>query len=356
MLVYNFQKEFIGIDESDLKSLGFENLKQLRAESADFADLFVKTPGFVHNFAHIHWIDYVASASSYEESKAIIHTNDQDYKCNLDVKIIYLVDSPSKKAYLISLLNLRALSSNELEQIKTDIQQKPTPATTQEKQKLFEAQDLDKEPQTIPKIITKTEIKPIIKNEFIPDIIEQNIQPPVVEDSSVDLEIVPEEIFNDTYIKEIPEPFLTPKKENLKRKKPDNIYIYDPQVASDELGLPIDLVKEFLEDFLTQAEEFKDKIYDAIDAQDLKSAKTLAHKLKGVAANLRIEDALEVLTVANISDNLDNIKVNIDKFYTIMSTLSIASSSQTTKEKAVEKTIEDNDDYDESLFINFDDG
>ena len=349
MLVYNFQKEFIGIDESDLKILGFQDLEKLRAQSADFADLFLKTPGFVHNFTHIHWIDYVASASSLEESKAIIHTNNQNYKCNLDIKTVYLVDNPSKKAYLINLLNLRVLSSDELEQIKADIEQKPAPATTQEKQKLFEGQDLNKEPKTTPQIVAKT--------EFIPEVIEQSIQPPVVvEDSKVDLDIEKKEIFSDTYIEKTPKPSIKPKKEKKKIQIQEKAYFYDPQVASDELGLPIDLVKEFLEDFLAQAEEFKNKIYGAIDTKDLKSAKTLAHKLKGVAANLRIEDALEVLTSANISDDLDSIKINIDKFYTIMSKLSIASSSQTTEEKAYEKrTVEDNDDYDESLFINFDD-
>ena len=62
MLIYNYQKEFVGIDESDLKALGFSDLAQLRSESADFANFFVKTPGFVHNFKHVHWIDFVTCA------------------------------------------------------------------------------------------------------------------------------------------------------------------------------------------------------------------------------------------------------------------------------------------------------
>jgi len=53
MLIYNYQKEFLGIDEKDLKTLGFNSLSELRAEVTDFADLFVKTPGYVHNFQHV---------------------------------------------------------------------------------------------------------------------------------------------------------------------------------------------------------------------------------------------------------------------------------------------------------------
>ncbi len=44
MLIYNHQQEFVGINEKDLKSLGFRNLADLQSECKDFADLFVKRP------------------------------------------------------------------------------------------------------------------------------------------------------------------------------------------------------------------------------------------------------------------------------------------------------------------------
>ena len=81
MLIYNYKKEFLGIDENDLTALGLSNLADLRAEAADFADLFVKTPGFIHNFKHVHWIDYIVcntdgiiSGLTNFHAKAATHT------------------------------------------------------------------------------------------------------------------------------------------------------------------------------------------------------------------------------------------------------------------------------------------
>ena len=73
MLIYNSRKEFQGIDEKDLSALGCKTLSELRAESADFADLFVRTPGFIHNFKYVHWIDYITYGGSSTTPKAIIH-------------------------------------------------------------------------------------------------------------------------------------------------------------------------------------------------------------------------------------------------------------------------------------------
>lgn len=386
MLIYNFQKEFIGIDAQDLKTLGFENLEQLRAESADFADLFVKTPGFIHNFVNLHWIDYIASAESFESSKAIIHVNNKNYKCNLDIKTIFLVDSPTENAYLIDLVNLRALSNDELEHIKKDLKQKPEPRTTLEKQQLFQGQDLEKRPQTSPSIVEKTKTLEVKEENYEPTKEEQieltktsieNKEDITVDDEYIkpktpeELPVIEEDVKIDLEMDDVipkpkettPQPNKTkdikpkPKESNTTTDKENDVYIYDPKVASDELGLPIDLIEEFLEDFIAQAEEFKDKLYDAINTEDISSAKSLSHKLKGVAANLRIEDAFEVLATANTSDNLNVIKTNIDTFYKIMSKLSVGESLINENELNASETEvnkEDDTDYDDSLFINFD--
>jgi len=42
MLIYNYKKEFLGIDEVDLEVLGLSDLADLRAEAADFADLYTQ--------------------------------------------------------------------------------------------------------------------------------------------------------------------------------------------------------------------------------------------------------------------------------------------------------------------------
>ena len=62
MLIYNHQQEFVGINEKDLKSLGFRNLADLQSECKDFADLFVKRPTYIHNFKNFNWIYYILNS------------------------------------------------------------------------------------------------------------------------------------------------------------------------------------------------------------------------------------------------------------------------------------------------------
>ncbi|WP_321779168.1 Hpt domain-containing protein [Sulfurimonas sp.] len=129
-------------------------------------------------------------------------------------------------------------------------------------------------------------------------------------------------------------------------------YLYDPHLASEELGLPVDLIEEFIQDFINQAEEFKISLYDSLNSDDIDKVKILSHKLKGVAANLRIEDAFEVLTTINTSDNTDKIKTNIDTFYLIVEKLSGKTFKQA-KPSPVQE--EEEEEVDDDLILSFKD-
>ena len=285
MLFYNSQKEFIGIDEISLNSLGFSNLSELRAESADFADLFVRTPGFIHNFQYVHWIDYITYSNFNETPKAIIHTKSRNFWCNIAIRTSYMIDTPATKAYIIELQNLRELSKKETASMTEDILVKPTPKFEKEVQ----APSID---QTVHDKIKQS-------------IVQQDNSYHNVEESSNEVKpIVETEVEN-----------TLQEKENLSE------YIFDPQVASDELGLPIDLIEEFIEDFISQAKEFQDELFSFAQEEDINNVRILSHKLKGVAANLRVEDAFEVLTTINTTTDIDIIKENLIIFYTIIAKL-----------------------------------
>ena len=88
MIIYNNKKEFLGIDKDSLKSLGYSSLAELQSEAADFGDLFVKTPGHVHNFVHVHWIDFVLCEDDRNACKAIIHAKNKNLNCILEIKTI----------------------------------------------------------------------------------------------------------------------------------------------------------------------------------------------------------------------------------------------------------------------------
>jgi len=306
MLIYNSQKEFIGIDGDDLKSLGFDNLSQLMESAKEFADFFVKTSGHIHNFKHVHWIDYILCMDDGEEAKVIIEVNDKNYKSNLTVDTAYLTNNPSEEAYLVNLKNLRVISdiNSEIEVEEKIVQEeikesKHTPT-------IDETIEIEEEP------ITQNPIK-------IADEIKADVEEPLdllLEDDEVNVE--PETI--EIEVKEnISEDISVEIEDENKEEIP--VYKFDPKVASDELGLPIDLIEEFIEDFINQAKEFKDELYTSLEDDDFESVQKLSHKLKGVAANLRIEDAKDILIIINTSKDKNEVKKNLNILYQIISKL-----------------------------------
>lgn len=371
MLIYNYQKEFIGIDESDLKTLGFSNLSQLRNESADFADLFVKTPGFVHNFKHVHWIDFVTCADSSEDSKVIIHANGKNFKAILDIKTVYLIDDPSQKAYTINLLNLRILTDDENGQVAGDVLEKPIPKVSKESIAIFNTSDSSpdiKNDNNIQVVTAETAEKAKITHDPYEtdhyDNIEQESSPNITEDIYEDIPItLDNELLEiDDNLKEFSKPevkeTLELEEEQIKQPIPTvpsqeieitNNYIYDPYLASDELGLPVDLIEEFIQDFISQANEFKNDLYNSLNDANIDNVKILSHKLKGVAANLRIEDAFEALSVINTSNDTNEIKAYIDNLYIIISKLS----NKDTQKNASMEIVEEQDD--DELVLSFKD-
>jgi len=315
MLFYNSKKEFVGIDEEDLKALGFSTLSELRSESANFADLFVRTPGFIHNFKYVHWIDYITYGGSSEMPKAIIHTKARNFWCNISVSISYMVDSPATKAYIIQLENLRELSKQESVAMTDDILVKPTPETVKEISPPYIDQSIH---DNIKKsIVEQNNSYHQVDETYSSEPVKKAPTPkaPVQKIVEKELELAPQEqeIEVETEISE---------ESNVENESNDFTgYVYDPQVASDELGLPVDLIEEFIEDFIAQAKEFKDDLYAYAKDEDINNVRILSHKLKGVAANLRVEDAFEVLATINTTTDLAVINTNLVTLYQIIAKL-----------------------------------
>lgn len=389
MLIYNFRKEFLGIDDSDLKKMGFDNLSQLRAEAADFADLFVKTPGYVHNFKHVHWIDFIECAESDDNANVIIHANDKNFRCTIEIQTVFLVDAPAQKAYIIYLNNLRELSKTESEQVANDVYEKPTPQAAQiQTTKLQTQKSSHKFDTPVEEIsITKATHDPYEQEEKKEPVDILDTPMPYIEDAPIELDIEEKqeqvepfadieekqeqiESFNNDDFKLDIEDIETQETTKIENEPEidddfDNSYIYNPQVASDELGLPLDLIEEFIGDFIAQAHDFKEQLYTAFDQGDEDKVKILSHKLKGVAANLRIEDAFEVLSIINTSSSPDEIKLNLNRFYRIIAKLSgeevtvpNTQNTKTTVEPVTQEIQEielDEEDDDDTFDISFKD-
>lgn len=102
----------------------------------------------------------------------------------------------------------------------------------------------------------------------------------------------------------------------------DTDYIYEPQEAVDELGISEELVDELIEDYVEQIlrtyKEFqlyisslweKDFLGESLDFAPLRD---LAHKNLGVAKNLRIEDAIVLLSEIKKEEDLETISQCLD--------------------------------------------
>ncbi|MCK9492418.1 MAG: Hpt domain-containing protein [Sulfurimonas sp.] len=344
MLIYNHQKEFIGIDESNLKTLGFSTLSQLISEADDFADLFVKTPGYIHNFKHVHWIDFVICAESNQESRVIINVKGKSFRCNLDIKGIYLKEDPNNMGYSVKLVNLRVLNQAEQEMAQKEIEQKP--ATKLNTPLDIIEDDYEETANKNENLEIKYDVDDTISIDDF-DAFEDPIKD-IYEDEP--LEVQQEN-------KEVPKEI---KKESLislygKDLEVGSDYIYNPKLASDELGLPIELIEEFVQDFIAQANDFKTDLYNSLSDQNIDNVKILSHKLKGVAANLRIEDAFEVLTTINSSEDLLEIEQSLNMFYKIVDTLAKKKDTKeqiSTQEDSQSVADEDNED---DMFLSFKD-
>ncbi|WP_297443004.1 Hpt domain-containing protein [Sulfurimonas sp.] len=317
MLIYNFQKEFFGIDAADLQTLGYNDLSALRAEATDIADLFVKTPGYIHNFKHVHWIDFVACSDASEIQRVIIHANGKHFRATVSVTNGYLIENTSAKAYFVYLHNLHQLNNDEIDNLQHGLSPAITTHTRVLEQK-DAIQQVDHQPK--PKIKQEVSLEPTpvpVAPAVSKEAPSVTVQAPTIEDNSkIDID------FEETK-SEIPVEPVKEKTTKLahNKEKFDNGYLYDPALASKELGLPVDLIEEFIQDFIAQADDFKDELYASLEDGDIDNVKSLSHKLKGVAANLRVEDAFETLSVINTTSDIEVIKTNLDLFYKIMAKL-----------------------------------
>ncbi len=353
MLIYDHNKEFIGIDQESLQLLGYKRFEDLIHEHKDIAELFVKKPGYIHNFTNFPWIDFVLHAES-DDAKVIIAGKEKAFSATIDILPLYLNKAPDEEGFLIKLKNVQNY------QLDASERPEPTPAPFNLETKEFNAPPetpvAAPEPVLTPEPVIEVEpaveIEPIIEERqeqaplsFDEDIFLQDEEstPSVstpVEEEELDIffhdeeevqeeqriEVAPEfpvkeeSVFDNIREEEKSAPMLgaylsEEDKEYLADLEFSDDYVYDPQIAADELGLPVDLIEEFIGDFIKQAHEFKEQLFTAIANQDFDNIKGLSHKLKGVAANLRIEDSFEVLRNVNETSDVKECEANLKKFY-----------------------------------------
>lgn len=337
MLLYNHKQEFIGIDDEGLHLLNFTSLEELLSVCSDVADLFANEPGYIHNFKNFGWIDFLLHADS-DASSAIVHGNGRTFSCRLSVSPFHLCNEPSAHGYSIEMSQIKSISGEEIkphtihpkaptkeftppsEPVIKSVQPTPLPDYTHLAATQLSEPTIFDIPETQPTSLDKTD-----------DIYASLMAPLSVEelDSSTEQKV---ENFATPIIESTPVPtpqrsmlgstqYSAQDKEYLSHHKVASSYVYDPNIAANELGLPVDLIEEFIGDFIQQSHEFRDELFEATTKNDINTLHILSHKLKGVAANLRIENAFETLAIINSSADPLEIESNLKYYYGIIAKL-----------------------------------
>lgn len=329
MLFYNHKQEFIGIDEEGLRLLNYTSMEDLLSVCGDVADLFAKEPGYIHNFKNFGWIDFLLHADS-DASSAIVHGNGRTFTCTLSVQKLFLSENPSENGYIIDMTHVKSLSGEE---VKPHIIT-PSPYTAKTSPVPESFPEVPSPEVSIPSSLPDYgHITPTVLSE--PDTLDVPLfeeKELVSEDdlyANLSLPLSHEELLQEEeHLPIVPKPTERPmlgdshysqsEQAFINNLKTDKSYQFDPKVAASELGLPVDLIEEFIGDFIQQANEFKEELFEAVLKGDMNNLKILSHKLKGVAANLRIEDAFETLSIINTSDDSAEIEANLKYFYAII--------------------------------------
>ncbi|MCX6074004.1 MAG: Hpt domain-containing protein [Campylobacterales bacterium] len=347
MLLYNHKQEFIGIDDEGLKLLNYSSFEELLRVCADVADLFANEPGYIYNFKNFGWIDFILHSDS-DTFNAIVHANGRVFSCQLSISQFYLVEHPAQNGYRIEMLHIKTMSGEDI---------KPHIIVPKERSK-------ESVKEFSPSLTDHIHITPVRLSE--PSVLDIPLgEISESDDLYTDFKPSPHPVEFEESLPFIPEiiekltPTASPKplehpvsrsmhyskneKEYLSHHHVPNDYLFDPSVAANELGLPVDLIEEFIGDFIQQSHEFKEELFEACAKSDFNNLHILSHKLKGVAANLRIEDALETLTIINTSTEVGEIEANLKYYYSIVAKLEGKEAEshyfQTTQESVVPEII-----------------
>jgi HPt (histidine-containing phosphotransfer) domain-containing protein len=90
---------------------------------------------------------------------------------------------------------------------------------------------------------------------------------------------------------------------------------FSMEAAASELSLPVDLIEEFVHDFIEQAHEETEKMLTAYDEGDLDKVNKIGHLLKGTSSNLRIVPLADTLYKIQFCESLDELEPLIKDYW-----------------------------------------
>ncbi len=85
--------------------------------------------------------------------------------------------------------------------------------------------------------------------------------------------------------------------------------------AAQDLSLPVELIEEFVNDFITQAHEETEKMLAAYEKGDLETVQKIGHLLKGTSSNLRINPLSDTLYEIQFNEDIDRVPELVKNYW-----------------------------------------
>lgn len=85
--------------------------------------------------------------------------------------------------------------------------------------------------------------------------------------------------------------------------------------AANDLSLPVELIEEFVHDFIDQAQEETQNMLKAYEAGDLDAIQKIGHLLKGASSNLRINALSDTLYKIQFCEDSNNLEMLIKDYW-----------------------------------------
>jgi len=90
---------------------------------------------------------------------------------------------------------------------------------------------------------------------------------------------------------------------------------FQPDACAEELSLPVELIEEFISDFIDLAHLETAKMLEAYRKGDLPTIQKIGHLLKGTSSNLRITALADTLYAIQFCENSDELKELIKTYW-----------------------------------------
>ncbi|MCF6172229.1 MAG: hypothetical protein L3J44_00320 [Campylobacteraceae bacterium] len=353
MVLYDKKSNFLGIGQSELSMLGYEDIEEFKSFHDDFADLFVNHPGYISKFKNFSWIDYSLHSGVPNKNVILKHKNGTDIEAKLNIFEIFLIDEINEEKTIYNIeINTTSTKDNfttttdpylnqkniklepvEKETEKTDSISRPEELIEEPANKIvfedfsiedFEESKIQNEKETLDiddleKNTAEVQEKKLLIDEPVEDL---NIDYEPTVKLKVDLlENTSPEI---TSLEEFPQPEVLPEiqtsdivetisDEEIKVIPKIEVAEEDIDFAqiAEDTGMDIKDLAMFIGEFVKNSKEISKNLHGNNNITQIKQE---IIELKGIASNLKMRSFVNILDL--MLENCDNLEFEnyLDKF------------------------------------------